>query len=926
MTANIQEARYIVGIDLGTTNSALSYVDLLSPGKNNRGIRLFPIPQLTAAGEVTRLPVLPSFCYLPGRYDIDEDAVRLPWQAGKSVSRFVGAFARDHGAKVPARLISSAKSWLCHAQADRRAKILPWGSAGDIPKMSPVEATAAYLQHLRDAWNHVHGEEEAHLENQFLVITVPASFDEVARDLTLEAAKMAGLGEVLLLEEPLAAFYSWLIRHENDWRDHIAPGELVLVCDVGGGTTDLTLITLRETEGTPRFERIAVGDHLILGGDNIDLALARYAEQQFGAGANLAGDRWKTLCHLCRQAKENILNQGSERQTVTMMGEGGRLIGGTLTAVIDRQSLEEIVLEGFFPLVEKSEPGAGAMRKGISEFGLPYEPDPAITRHIGHFLERHRADVENFLGSRPPFPDRILFNGGSLKARPVRERIRQAVARWFQAADTERPRELENRDLDVAVALGASYYGLVKAGKGVRVGSGSPRSYYLGIGEAGKRDEGVRRAVCVVERGLDEGSRVTLAGRRFEVLANRPVTFDLFSSSYRSGDRAGDVIPVDETMIRMPPIQTVIQFGQKGVQAAIPVRIEAEYTETGVLELWCRSLSTNHRWQLRFQLRRTPEPAAVSESEVFDSELVDRVIEAIDAAFSGDAPGDRLSGLVKTVSGIIRRSRDDWPLSLIRKMADALLERIEDRKRSPEHEVRWLNLVGFCLRPGFGDGLDEQRVSRLWKIYKPGVIFKKNQQAAAEWWILWRRVAGGLNDGRQRQFVQDLGPMLLPRKGPGSRVQPQQRLEMWMALASMERLAAGEKKKWGDALLAEITPKKERPQQFWALARIGARQLLYGPVDRVVDPGKAGHWVAFLLETDWKHTRAAGNALVQMSRKTGDRARDLEEPLRQRVIGWLEEHGMEDEAQALRSVTPLEPADESAIFGESLPAGLILHA
>lgn len=920
---DIEQARYIIGIDLGTTNSALSFVDLEAETSENKGIRLFSVPQLTAAGEVDRMPVLPSFCYITGKYDIDAEAVRLPWSRESEISPFVGTFARDHGARVPGRLVSSAKSWLCHGQADRRARILPWGAGGDVARISPVEATARYLEHLKCAWNHSVSDESLYLENQFLIITVPASFDEVARDLTLEAAKAAGLVDVILLEEPLAAFYSWLILHENNWREHIRPGELVLVCDVGGGTTDLTLITLQETGGTPRFERIAVGEHLILGGDNIDLALARHAEQQFGSGADLTGDRWKTLCHLCRRAKENILNQGTDRETITMMGQGSSLIGGTRTAEITRESLEQIVLEGFFPLVEKAAPKTETRRKAISEFGLPYASDPAITRHIGLFLEQHKEDVARFTDKSDPFPDLILYNGGSLKAEVIRNRIGSAICRWFGRNDDQRPRVLENRDLDVAVALGASYYGLVKTGRGVRVGSGSPRSYYLGIAQADRQQDRAAQAICVVERGLDEGSRVTLADQEFEVLTNQPVSFELFSSSFRSGDRAGDIVDVDESLTRLPPIQTVIQFGHKGVQTAIPVQIEAEYTETGILELWCGSVSTGHKWQLRFQLRQMPAQEMVAETEVFDSAQVQEVIRIIDEAFSAQ-DSRALSGLVKSVSEFIGRSRDNWPLSLIRQMADALIERMDARKKTPEHEVRWLNLLGFCLRPGFGDGLDDQRIARLWKIYKQGVIFKKNQQAVAEWWILWRRVAGGLNSGRQRQFAQDLRPVIMPRKGGKTKMPPQQKLEMWMAVAGMERLGAKEKAEWGQALAEEILPKKAKPQQFWALSRFGARQLLYGPVDRVVSPDKAAPWVEFLLENQWKHPGAVGNALVQMTRKTGDRSRDMDESLLDRVIRWLDDHGMQKQSRVLKTAAPLEESEQTAMFGESLPAGLIL--
>ncbi len=916
---------FIIGIDLGTTNSAVSWADLRADPGRDKGIRLFQVPQLTGAGEVSEMSVLPCFCYLPGKYDVAPEAISLPWDASQAPSRVVGTFARDHGAKIPSRLVSSAKSWLCHGQADRRSRILPWGAGEGMPRISPVEATAAYLGHIRSAWNHAQSDEDLYLENQYLIITVPASFDEAARDLTLEAAKLAGLHDVILLEEPLAAFYSWLIRYENNWRDYIAPGELVLVCDVGGGTTDFTLITLRETEGTPRFERIAVGDHLILGGDNIDLALARHVEQQFGPGANLTADRWKTLCHLCRQAKENILNQGTDRETITMMGEGSRLIGGTLTAQLDRSTLEHILLESFFPVAERQNPVQESQARGVSEFGLPFAADSAITRHIGYFLEQHRPDVENFLGPRSPFPDRVLFNGGSLKSGLVQEQIRHALRSWFTENDESLPGVLENRNLDIAVALGAAYYGLVRFGRGVRVGSGSPRSYYLGIESREQEEAGQPQAICLVERGMDEGTRIALTDRKFEVLANRPVAFDLFSSSYRSGDRSGERVTVDESMTRLPPIQTVIQFGRKGVQTAIPVQLEAEYTETGVLEIWCRSLSTGHRWRLNFQLRQMPVQPEVAETEVFDHETVEAAIAAVDVAFAPDAAESELSGLAKTITGIIQRSRDYWPLSFLRSIADALLARMGNRRHTPKHEIRWLNLTGFCLRPGFGDGFDSRRIQSLWKIYKSGVNFKKNQQAVTEWWILWRRVAGGLSAGQQRQFAQDCRAVLMPKKGTRVRVPLQERIEMWMALANMERLAAEEKSAWGDALLGEMNPKKSRPQLFWSLSRIGARELLYGPVDRVVPPGKAAQWADFVMQQQWKHPGAAGTALARIGRKTGDRARDLDEKTLAGIVGWLEARGMEAEVRVVKSVVPMKKVEASAMFGESLPAGLILH-
>ncbi|HHP7233330.1 MAG TPA: Hsp70 family protein, partial [Desulfobacterales bacterium] len=354
MTIAMEDRRFIVGIDLGTTNCAVSFLDTEADGLDARSIRNFPVLQMIAPGEVATAPVLPSFLYLPGEYDIAKDALVRLWN--EEAARFAGIFARDHGAGVPDRLVSSAKSWLCHADVDRRARILPWGSSDEVPKVSPVTATAAYLRHIRMVWNQARGDDEAlHLENQLVVVTVPASFDEVARELTLEASKQAGLEEIILLEEPLAAFYSWLMRHERNWRETVAPGQMILVCDVGGGTTDFTLIVLTDHEGSPRFERIAVGDHLILGGDNIDLALARRVETRLGgARRSMSTRRWKELCHQCRQAKEALLGGEKKQYTVTVMGRGSKLIADTITAELQRDEVTDIVLDGFFPLVEGS--------------------------------------------------------------------------------------------------------------------------------------------------------------------------------------------------------------------------------------------------------------------------------------------------------------------------------------------------------------------------------------------------------------------------------------------------------------------------------------------------------------------------------------------------------------------------------------------
>lgn len=922
----INDQRFIVGIDLGTTNSAVAYVDL-SADDSPRRPQTFSIPQLTGPGEINRLPVLPSFLYIPGEYDIAKSAVVMPWQ--RPADHFAGTLARDQGAMVPARLVASAKSWMCHANADRRAKILPWGAGDDVAKVSPVQAAAAYLAHIRNAWNQAHPDEDESLERQVVIVTVPASFDEVARELTLEAAAEAGLADIILLEEPLAAFYSWLMAHETDWDEWVKPGELILVCDVGGGTTDFTLIYLKDVDGQLGFERLAVGDHLILGGDNVDLALARRIEGQFSSGQlSLKGNRWKTLCHQCRQAKERILNGDADSETITILGEGGQLIGGTLSAVLQHQDVEATVLDGFFPVVPASGSEKSTQRKGITEFGLPYDQEPAVTRHLGWFLERHRTDVATHLEKPHPLPDLILFNGGSLKPDVIQQQIRHAIVKWFDKTADALPRVMDNPDPDLAVSLGATYYGLVKSGSGVRVGSGSPRAYYL---EVAQGQGGERQALCLVTRGVEEGSTITLEDHDFEVRSNQPVSFNVYSSSYRSGDQVGDLITIDDTLTALSPIQTIVQYGKKGTKAHIPVQLVASYTEVGTLSLACQSRISNHRWKLHFQLRSDPSQSDLADQEVFDSDLIDEARDVIMQTFTDRRAGSKLEAVGKTLAGMIDRPRQAWPLSFIRTLADELIAIKKTRRISPQHEIRWLNLLGYCMRPGLADGADPMRMKSIWRIYSRDLVFANQAQARVEWWILWRRVAAGLTPGQQRQFIQELAPLLLPKKAAPRKIPPQERLEMWMAAANMEHVQANEKVRWGRALIAELKPKKTKPQHFWSLSRIGARELLYGSVDRVVPAQEAAGWVKTLLSIDWRDPKPVAVALGQLCRKTGDRTRDIDDAIAEQVMDWMTHNIQQDKFREthiryLREVVTMAEQEQSVIFGEDLPTGLVLHS
>ncbi|MDA8138964.1 MAG: hsp70 family protein [Desulfobacteraceae bacterium] len=925
-SADLGGRRFIIGIDLGTTNSAVAYVDLAAPAQS-QNIQLFEVPQLTAAGVFQRLPVLPSFLYIPGEFDIDLAATRHPW--AKPEDAFVGSWARDQGAQVPGRLVSSAKSWLCHSKVDRQARILPWGAPEEVYKLSPVQASAAYLEHIRKAWNHSRGdEEELFLENQSVVLTVPASFDEVARELTLAAARLAGYRHVTLLEEPLAAFYSWLARHERQWDAYVQPGQLILICDVGGGTTDFTLVTLTAVAGgSPRFDRIAVGDHLLLGGDNMDLALARLVETQWRGQqrSGLDTNRWKALSHQCRQAKERVLSGQTDTQRVTLMGAGSRLIAGTLSADLNRTIIEQTILEGFFPLIDADRQAPAAQRPAIAEFGLPYESEPAVTRHLMRFLERHRQDVTEIIGQPDPMPDLVLFNGGALKPESLQQRIIDAVCRWFKTASPRRPGKLENPHHDLAVALGAAYYGLVKTGQGVRVGSGSPRSYYLGVAAGTAEPANLPQAICLVERGLDEGSAIQPGEQRFEVLANQPVRFELFSSSFRSRDRMGQLVTIDDSFIPLPPLQTVIQYGKKGSKTSLPVRIEAEYTELGTLSLWCRSLVSDHRWQLQFQLRDSGTAAAVREEIVLEDRVVEAARQALLAAF-GSKDQNQLNAVVKNISAAVDLPREQWPLRLLRNLGDLLLANTDFRSQSAAHEARWMNLTGFCLRPGFGDALDAERVKQVWKLQNQGAVHANQPQVQIEWWIMWRRLAGGLTPGQQRQLSQEWSRLLQPKKGKAIRLPQQHQLELWMAVANLERLYVKDKIQWGRLLLSQLNPNQAKHQLLWSLARIGARELLYGSNDRVVAPQEVVRWIEELLKGKWPQPKMAAAALAQLARKTGDRTRDVEAGVRSRILEWMAPlDGVGDLRRYLEEVVPIAQREEQDLFGESLPVGLVLH-
>lgn len=591
-------AEYVIGIDLGTTNSVLAYVPLAAEAAD---VQLLEIPQLVAANTLESLSSLASFCYLGTAAEQKEGALNLPWNDEPTFA--VGAWARTRSAEVPDRTVGAAKSWLCHSQVDRREAILPWNAPAEVDKISPVTASRRYLEHLVAAWNEAHP--ESRFSEQRIVLTVPASFDPVARDLTREAALAAGFPEdFVLLEEPQAAVYAWLNAQGDRWRKQVKVDETILICDVGGGTTDLTLIRVVDEEGELNLERVAVGKHLLVGGDNMDLSLAYHVAGLFREkGTQL--DPWQSvsLWHSCRQAKEQLLaSDGSATHKISVLGRGSKLIGGTVTVEIDRESTASLLLDGFVPVCGIDDLPRKQPASGFQEIGLPYESDPAITRHIAEFLNRHCRDDDQV-----QLPDHLLFNGGVFKAEGFRQRLLSIFENWSDGGESTQ--ELAGvPDLDHAVARGACFYGWTKQQGGTRIRGGVPASYYVGIETAGLAIPGAPRplkALCVVPFGMEEGTATGIESQEIGLVLGQPVSFRFFGSSTRKSDPPGTLLNAwsEEELFETDPLETTLTTEAELENQYVPVRFESRITELGVFELWCVATRTGEKWKLEFNVR-----------------------------------------------------------------------------------------------------------------------------------------------------------------------------------------------------------------------------------------------------------------------------------------------------------------------------------
>ena len=923
-------AAFWIGIDLGTSHTVVAAAPRLD--ESLAVIEEVALPQLIRPGELESRVLLPSVRYHPAGFEIAGPDRTLPWESeapeqGPSAPIY-GALARALGSRYPGRLVVSAKSWLSAPGADRRGPILPPDAPEGAPRVSPLMASQSYLSYVRQAWNHLRP--EAPLERQAVVLTVPASFDPVARQLTLEAAQAAGLPQVLLLEEPQAACYDWLWRWRQGESSPAKMPTLILVIDLGGGTLDLTLIARTGKDSAPEFNRIAVGPHLMLGGDNLDLALAGLAESVLSdQGQPLPRSERPALIEACRSLKEQLLGVAPpEQPSLTLLGQGTRLIGGARTVTLDRDLAMSTLVEGFFPEVPFSEE-VHSRRGGLVELGLPYAADPRVTAHVADFLRAHQPAIREALGDSAGergLPDGLLLNGGVLSSERLVKRLVDQLRQW----GAETLQVLENPRPDTAVAHGAVAFALAREGRVIpRIGGGVARSLFLLLPEEGV-EEASPKGCCLLPRGTPEGQSVPLTTRRFLLRLGGPVRMVLAEALDDERRQPGEVLTLSEGRFRSLPPMVLALEGEEVVERE--VMLVAQLSEVGTLDIDCVATDPGaQRWRIAFDLRPkapAPQSPSMSSDHPRQQEAITLILEVFGPKSKTVDPKavKRLRSELERLLG----ARESWDLPLLRTLAQPLMDGLSFRRRSLDHERVWLNLTGYCLRPGFGHPDDQARLNRLFALFEGGPQFHQENQIWSEWWTLWRRVAGGFDARVQQRIYEVIRPGLDPQQlrsgamaAQAKRRAPEDRLRLaavleWLPLDSKQDLLV-----W----LFKRTERRSEEAQglWWAIGRIAARKLWHGPVSAVIPPGVLTPWVERILDRPLKDCRELGLALTGMARCTGDPALDLAEGLRHRVAKALAAAKCPVSWQTLvTSVTEWSEADQRSVVGETLPPGLRL--
>ena len=920
--------QFSIGIDLGTTNCAVAF-ETLRASSAQRDI--FLIAQWETATRFSEASTLPSFLYLLSQ----EEAAQMSGNGMLRSEWIPGRYARARAAESPGRVVHSAKSWLCHHGVDRSASFLPWRS-DEIPvekRISPIRASALLLGYLRATWDARFAGEGLRFDDQEVTITVPASFDAAAQKLTLDAAREAGFpADVRLLEEPQAAFYCWLEQSaaESGVSKQLSERGVrhVLVVDIGGGTTDFTLFAIAPQADAPppQIKRIAVSDHLLLGGDNIDLAIAHRIESRLPPHEPLSEVQWNFLVARCRDVKERCLSDSSSRVfAVSVPGRGSSLLGSTLGAQIERVEIESIVLEGFFPECDAGDRPART-HAGLREWALPYALDSAVTRYLAEFL-RDR-----------PIVDAILFNGGSLYPKELRQRLQNQVARWQHGAE---PRILENSEPTLAVARGAAHFGAIVHRRAERIEAGAARAIYL---EVHQRDDGKETApgtalICILPSGAPSEEKFEVSPEGLELRINRPVRFQPYYSTRRSRDKSGSVVPWnDRDFHRLPPFQTTARLtGPDREGDRVPVTLTARINELGLLQVACVSKDPDAQgtWPLEFDLRPRELTAAkdtdrddyeaINADPGVDSKRLESARTRITTLFSRPLDSrDKISAanLFKNLERILGKPRADWNYLLVRSLWSSLNECFSNRKESVEHEETWLILAGYFLRPGFGATGDDARINELWRIHTDGLEYpgKRNQ---LQTYILWRRVAGGLSSERQETI---LGPELSKLRGQTSLP-----AELVRLAGSLERISVITKTELLDRFLQtarELAMLKQHCGPYLAaLGLLLNRSLLYAGPEFVLPAVHAEKVYEALSDLDWTDPQLVEiqTLFLRAARIVNDPKIDLPKSLREKLASKLQKAGVSPSKVArLRSYVPVAMADGATLFGESLPPGLII--
>lgn len=884
-----ERSRYIIGIDLGTTNCAVSYFDT-----HKGAFQLFRIPQKGKLGYQESLTVLPSLLFLD-----DEQAT-------------VGMWAQIQGKKSPTRLIQSAKSWLSNPAACRKEKILPFEACTEEKKLSPVEASMHYLDHIRKMWNQEIAKSDLlkELEEQEVILTVPASFDEVARTLTVEAAKLAGYKNFTLLEEPQAAFYSYLMEFG---KKQFKPGETILVCDVGGGTTDFSLIDVVESGIEIGLRRMAVGKHLLLGGDNMDVTLSYYLQRKYQL--ELDTSQRLSLLNQVRSAKELLLEENSPQENYSLFisGTGSQVVGGGIALEISKREVDELLLDGFFGVVPFEDAVQINKGSGLRHMGLPYESDPSITKQLAHFLHTSKREEK---------PTYVLFNGGAMKPNVFQKRMVDSLNLWY--GEKFSLTILPSKNLDLAVSKGAAYYGKVRRGEGERIQGGIPRSYYLAI----ETETNYPQVLTLLARGSEEGT-VYLCDYQFFMKPNQPVVFQLYHSNTRLKDDPGSLVAIDETAFTLlPPIQTICAYGKKESKETIPVKLETRLTELGTIELWLLSQNSIHKWKLEFQIR-----GELQEERSFDKRLVDETFdttylelakEEVRESFAIGAQ-EKLKMIMPSLEQVLNQEKKEWSPSVLRGLFEILYEQADKRLLSQQYEQRFWNLAGFFLRPGAGYPLDDYRIKQLWKLILSEFRKPKSEEVQLQQWICFRRVAAGFGKGQQIQLYNHLIALMYDKKKNKLVIKGKKGgyvyAELLRAIASFELVEIHQKILLGEALLNKIEKGDGEPCDFWALGRLGARQLFHGSLANIIPAKQCEIWVNKLLNSPAVDDQHFPFTLLLLARKTDVEEMNLSSDLLEKISPLLKGN-LE---ALLRQQRELSLAEQDHVFGDALPIGLKIN-